>query len=459
MPLREIEISGYKNLDALHITNLQKINYIIGASGAGKSTVWELLTLLFRKSFSGGGMEQYGDLRQLIPDSAKVYIVLQDGNGHTGYTFTLRAQSEFSVAVNETPLAPGLPIQILSTEQKETNFDFIKTRISSAYNPTKYAGHMTEALIKVADTNGGIATFDLVHVTPPEKTTSPAVLRGGARTQVMSTAGLSGGHSALSSLIAAVENNLGSIIVLEEPENGMHVDLQKSLHSTLKEIINDRDDTQVVVITHSPFVLSSIDKAETNVNTFLMNEGKMLKPEGYGAEGAKYLASRLVGLNFEDIAPDKIVVSEGSLATLLRIVNDRFYSCSTMFTSAKSNMGGESSGDSDILTLADAELVVKNRFNFFDKANLTFIIDKPNDGQKEIKGRVERLLAKDTNIITLSEYAIENFYANFEQLEPESKLFILDNSNNKKLRAEKLAYVVSKEEFERVFVELLPVFK
>jgi predicted ATPase len=46
--LEKISITGFKNLKNFEVTDLKKINYFIGASGAGKSSVFELLTMLFR---------------------------------------------------------------------------------------------------------------------------------------------------------------------------------------------------------------------------------------------------------------------------------------------------------------------------------------------------------------------------------------------------------------------------
>ncbi|MES2630375.1 MAG: AAA family ATPase [Patescibacteria group bacterium] len=458
--IQEIRISGYKGLENFEATNFKKINYIIGASGAGKSSLWELVTILSRGMFnSGTAIEVYGDLRRLMPNGATASIVFSDqDNGSRTFDYVIEAKAVSTAEVNQTPTGTNFMIAYLSTEQKETSYGILKLRVSAQYDITKYGGHIEDALFMLQEDQGDIASFNLVHFTNSDSANQPAVLRGNGRDLIMSTSSLSGGHSSLASLMAAIENNYGSIIVVEEPENGMHTDLQKSLHGIFKKFIQKHPDSQLFVITHSPFLLSSVASEDSQTNTYLMHNGKMLKPEGYDAKGAKYLSSKLVGISFEDIAPSKIVVSEGSLSTLLSIMNDRFYSCSMMFTTAKSRMGNEASGDDDLLTLDETEMIVGNRFNFFDKANLILIIDKPNLAQKSTEKRIEKLKEKDTNIVVLSEEALENFYIKLERLNIETKEFVFDIKNTKRERAERLAREITQEEFEDVFKELMFIF-
>lgn len=463
--LEQIEITDFKNLTDFKVTNLKKINYFIGASGAGKSSIWELLVLLFRRSTSGG-VTRFGNLNQVITNSAVVKVVVNDGVNVSAVTYTCTPTSASSLNVNEEP-NPNLNIgiQIFSSEQKDYGIEkYDKKRISS-YDPTTYAGHIENAIHEVAKSYPtDFATFKIEHVTVSNNTGDPLVLRGAEKTLEMSAAGISGGHSALVSLIACVGNNLGDIIVLEEPENGMHVSLQKDIHKILKKITDGNDSVQIMVITHSPFLLGAIDENDAETNTYLMENGKSLRPEGYDAKGAKHLASKLVGISFEDIAPDKIVICEGSLRTLLRIVNERFYSSSIMFTSAKSSMGNEASGDSDLLTLAEVTDIYDNRFNFFDKSNLVFVIDQPNDSQTDIKKKLpaveEKLTSKDTELVVLSKTAIEDYYSEIESLSGADKACIADAvSNSKTERAECVALNITKEEFETVFAELTDLFQ
>lgn len=461
--LEQIDIAGFKNLDDLNVTNLKKINYFIGASGAGKSSIWELLVLLFRNSYNEG-VTRFGDLRLVIKDTTNVSVVINDGVTVKTQTYSCTPTSADALSVATTPEPlDAISIKIFSSEQKEYGYgQYDKERIAM-YDPTVHSTPIEDAIHDVGSRfEQGFATFSVEHVTPSTRTTDPLMLRGTGRALQMSTASLSGGHSALVSLIACVSNNLGDIIVLEEPENGMHTELQKTIHSELKRITDGNDTVQLMIITHSPFLLGSIDENDSETNTYLMDNGKVLRPEGYSAKGARYLASKLVGISFEDIAPDKIVVCEGSLRALLRTVNERFYSCSIMFTSAKSPMGNEASGDSDLLSLAEITEIYDNRFNFFDKSNLVFIIDQPNDSQADIKKKLPitqaKLESKDTELIVLSKTAIEDYYGDIQGLSGADAIYIADTENTKTECAERIGLTITKSEFERVFSELAGLF-
>jgi predicted ATPase len=462
--LEKISISGFKNLKNFEVTELKKINYFIGASGAGKSSVFELLTMLFRGSWQGGG-SHFGDLTKVIPDECKVSVVVNDGVTLRTIHYLARAQSKDSLTVHEEKDPSNdyrVDMQYFSAEQKDYGYtDDRKKRISS-YDPTTFASPVEEAINSIADKNpDGFATFKVVRSHRGNSDAEPLILSGRERSEEMSTSNLAGGYSALVSLLATVYNNRGGVIlVLEEPENGMHITQQKLIHEWLKELTADFDDLQIMVITHSPFLLASINENDTDTNTYLINDGSALRPNGYSAKGARYLASKLVGFSFEDIAPSKIVVCEGSLRALLGSVNDRFYNSPIMFASARSRMGGEASGDDDILDLAAVQQVYDNRFNFYDKARLIFVIDSPNDSQKKIQEKVNQLKqTSDTELIVLSKQAIENYYPEIDNLEKSVSDQIIDEHNSKKERATAVGVNISKDQFEKVFKELIHIFE
>lgn len=460
----QIHIDGFKNLNNLHITGLKKINYFIGASGAGKSSIFELLILLIRGGWRNG-LTQFGDLTKVIPDMAEVRIVSNDGASIQDKTYKIRATGKGVVSVDEEPQAVNHPldIQYFSSEQKEYNYTGDAKKRISSYDPTKPTDPVLSAIDDLAATEiTNFATFEVIRSHPGFSAGEPLILSGSKRNEEMSTANLSGGNSALVSMIACVMNNMGSIIVLEEPENGMHVEQQKKIHGWLKKLSAGNDSVQLMVITHSPFLLGNIDESDPETNTYILNEGRVLKSSGYSAKGAKYLASKITGIGFEDIAPQKIVVCEGSLRRLLDIVNGRFYSESIMFASAKSHNGNEASGDLDLLKLAAVEDTYMNRFNFYDKSHMIFVIDQPNMAQKDVKKKLSdvqtKIKSKDTELIVLDEVAIEEYYTNVQGLSGETNIFITDSRNEKKDRAERIANEITLEEFKRVFHELEKVF-
>lgn len=455
--LELIKISGFKNLDDFKVSNLKKINYFIGPSGAGKSSVWELISLISKGSYESG-VVRFGDLYHVISDEVRITLVVKDGTNKIQRTYVCRPTSKASLNVGREGDIHDLElpdIQYFSSEVKEQGYRMDKKSVSKEYDPTRLNEPMKKALFTIADDYTDSTLSPIKHITWANNEAEPTVLRGPERDQEMSAANLSGGYSALASLAAVIGNNQGSLIVLEEPENGMHVKLQKSLHGLFKKLVADNDAVQLMIITHSPFLLSTIKTDDTDANTYLIDKGTVQKPEGYGASGARYLAAKLVGLSFEDIAPTKIIICEGSLVALLEKVNERFYYSPIMITSAKSHMGNEASGDEDILHLAEVEEVYKNRFNFFSKSDLIFIIDKPNDTQKKLRNKIDQLLTKDTILIELPEDKLENYYTLAKGLDKVVSDFIGDNTNSKRDRANKLGEHISKDEFERLFPEVL----
>lgn len=457
--IERLRINGFKSLENLELKDLKRFNYFVGPSGAGKSSIWEWVVTIVRGSYTNG-LDRFGDLARVVSLQSKVQLVLNDGINVTSKTYTIEPKSEHVLDVTE--VKEGAPINdpyfiYLTSEQKQDVEQYDKISIRERYNPTEYSGPIKEALFMLADEFPDASTYDVAHITPGDNDKT-LLLRGSGRDQYMSTKNLAGGHSATSALIAAIKNNNGSVIIIEEPENGMHVSLQKELHRLLKEVSGPML-TQLMIITHSPFLLSGINPNDTETNTYLIRDGKALKPEGYGAQGARYLAAKLTGISFEDIAPSKIVICEGSLRALLIGVNDRFYSSPVMITTAKSHMGGEASGDDNLLELADVETVYRQRFNFFDKADLIFIIDKPNEVQQSLRAKIDKLMAeKDTTLIELNETKLENYYEKIQGLPPEDKKYLQDISNNTKTeRAARLGDVISQDEFERHFPDLAAV--
>lgn len=52
------------------------------------------------------------------------------------------------------------------------------------------------------------------------------------------------------------------VIILDEPENHLHPELQRTL---LPNLLNAFPNVQFIIATHNPFVISSVDKSQVYV--------------------------------------------------------------------------------------------------------------------------------------------------------------------------------------------------
>lgn len=107
--------------------------------------------------------------------------------------------------------------------------------------------------------------------------------------------------------------DISTIILIEEPENFLHPELQKLIPNILakvSKVLGER--IQFFVVTHSPFVISAAAKEE-NQKLYIIENGLCLNQNGSKNGGLKKQAIEMLGGGLEDILPKYIVFCEGEI--------------------------------------------------------------------------------------------------------------------------------------------------
>ena len=137
-------------------------------------------------------------------------------------------------------------------------------------------------------------------------------------------AGLPGGVKSLFSYYLLLENKTKNyseneaernlIVMLEEPEEGLHPEAQKKLPEIFKifvETFKQKNvNVQFLISTHSPFIISAAAKLD-NQKVYLIEDGQCINPQGSEKGGAKIQALKMLGAGLDDFIPKTIVVCEG----------------------------------------------------------------------------------------------------------------------------------------------------
>ena len=84
--------------------------------------------------------------------------------------------------------------------------------------------------------------------------------------------------------------HFNKIILLEEPEIGLHPNWQKRLPSLLEEINKEIPNLQFLISTHSPFIINAAIELE-NQKVYHIQKGKCLNPEGLDKKKLKDISS------------------------------------------------------------------------------------------------------------------------------------------------------------------------
>lgn len=135
---------------------------------------------------------------------------------------------------------------------------------------------------------------------------------------------LAGGYQYLFGLYSSINSLVHyssetKIILLEEPEIGLHPKLQKEIPKILEAFT--QNGVQFLISTHSPFIISAAAKEE-NQKVYLIEKGKtkdadteelntLSSQNGYSGYEAKVAANKMLGAGLDDLM-DEVIFCEGS---------------------------------------------------------------------------------------------------------------------------------------------------
>ena len=121
------------------------------------------------------------------------------------------------------------------------------------------------------------------------------------------------------------QNNGGNfsslVLTIDEPETNFHPDFQKKLVSIFHRLVleNKSIQLQFFIATHSPFIISEASKYPETQKVYLIEGGQTVnldgelgeRQEGYSGYEAKEQANKLLGAGLDDFM-DQIIICEGS---------------------------------------------------------------------------------------------------------------------------------------------------
>lgn len=118
-------------------------------------------------------------------------------------------------------------------------------------------------------------------------------------------------------------------LLWDEPENSLHPDLQKSIPSRIETWLKTNDSRFhglhnsvrpifILVATHSPFILSGIARQDF-YNVICLDKCKVLgDSKKKSLQEMRLFSNKMLGLGISDIFPGELVLTENSVAVLLK---------------------------------------------------------------------------------------------------------------------------------------------
>lgn len=111
-------------------------------------------------------------------------------------------------------------------------------------------------------------------------------------------------------MLQNINSTRGAFVLLDEPETTLHPEWQKKILSFYRNIFRDaagQQTSQIFVVTHSPFIMHSNDKANTKILILQRNdEGKIIvqdSPEYYSCDSIKAIEDAFNIRDFSDVKP------------------------------------------------------------------------------------------------------------------------------------------------------------
>lgn len=466
--VKSIRVVNFKGVNDINLKNVARLNYIVGKNGSGKTSIFEAFALAFRNTNGDQAFRSFGDVRELLHNSSceiSICFITDSGEKNDEYILstTNGTNLEISAKIEDGSLNTR-DIQILTSinpifsENNSASQDPIQRIVyTNSYSPRKNVVLGPNKKIAINELNSFQDEFigEVGYINRASSDQLPNELNRLREQKTISVGILSYGQESRISMMLAIENNKSRILVIEEPENGLHPEWHATIHDRLSEYLEQNEDVTIFVITHSPFIISRASETKDKATkVYIIKDGVCVDPEGCDPLDARYLGAIELGAEGFSLAPRKLVFSEKSLATLLRNVNDRYYKKSILFREKKGRDNQAGASDQQLLSLAeDVERLFEEKFNLLDQTeDVWFIVDSLSDHKD--KQRFENLKQKNAKIIELSKYKLEDYYDDIKSIAKEE---IKDLEKIDKARI--VGNRITKDEFETVFSELLVLFE
>jgi hypothetical protein len=272
-------------------------------------------------------------------------------------------------------------------------------------------------------------------------------------------------------------------ILIEEPENNLHPELQKQvpvilnqLHKNLSEKATKAHNSslnpnkclkypiQFLISTHSPFIISAAGKIaeeeklegkDPSQKVYLIENGQCLNPQGNSGKEVKHkVATKMLGAEIKDFTPSKIVFCAKTEQVFLELINDTFYNLDIVFKTTKPD-----TGDSTLLKVGEVQEILKYGINYYEDTEIFFYRDSLSDTNDDKRWRQQLKSNQDLkDKAILSDKSM--FELKFIDDETEANLAHENAIENAKLQANKLIEKgeAGKSEFQNLFPELNLVF-
>lgn len=362
--LTELEVKGFKSVGKIHLKQLRKINYLVGANGCGKSGMFEALAIMSRfirlQSASEVQLNVFGDINEIITDETEYRLKVHNAVNaeNSEYLGKFLPRNHSVVYTNDNWLkcvtsTPNLQASESGGIQSQRWMCRILDSNSTADEQNSELRYPYPFVTNAIPDRNALRDFLNAHfVREGEYIRGVGGSPSGTGTNdIEITSNLDRGttlrHEPLDSFSSGFKQLLGiyfsitenvrqftsqlgdrhGIICIEEPGVGLNPRLQKKLPHLLNLIseLEGNENLTFFVTTHSPFIISAASNLPTH-KTYLLKNGKTANKAGVetvssnGYIGADCLAAaaNMIGAGFEDLGkapnvrePIRVVYCEG----------------------------------------------------------------------------------------------------------------------------------------------------
>ena len=310
--LRSAHISRFRtNRDGLDIElhDLATINYFVGKNGQGKS---RLLRALVNKLMPGQDQAQ-NSLCSIEPESISCH-------------FNIMGNYAGEPTIDKSTYVQGLSVT------GEMN-QFVRKALEATKQESKYkVDNVLQFTTVIERPDGTIQKREPVH--------KAVAFFGKKELAEGESVTFSNGTLRLANIIADLEN--APLMSMNDPrsslvgaffddiDNSLHPDLQRQLHGMIELGLEDSKIAGKAIIlasTHSPFVIAGAARATHSTKVYLVDSGQTVdifgkhgtdeSKRGYTGEEILLASHQLLGSQFNDFIPAKMLYTESSLIELL----------------------------------------------------------------------------------------------------------------------------------------------
>jgi len=461
-----LRIKNYKRVsEEIQIQNFDKVNYLVGKNSSGKSSILNAISHLndgsnSRRFFNETSVVEFtiDDLKQTIIWESK------DKNpNHTSHVGSLKLIIIIPDEDNSDKGANGV-------QKRKFNYDSINKKSLEYLNETS-------EIIGISP----ISAQRIINNDDPWDETVGNRIFLQKRKEIL-LAHLADGLKSFNNLrysitkpfddlkSSKIEQAHSILIILEEPENNLHPDLQKMIPKLLDDfLINLKTEVSskihFFVSTHSPFIVGASSDYEDH-KVYMLKEGNVVdlsldivkNSSGYSGFECAWIVGQMLGANVTDLGyPENYcILEEYSLQLILQDFQQKGIIKNFQFVSA-SGISRTISFSKTMNEIENLNTLVKCNPYYTDKYCL--IIDSTNDLSPKEKARFTKIKQKlDDRFVELSKHSLEDYYEQFnadvfkEYTEEISAVKGREKGLIKVKYAGKIATLItSKEEFSSLF--------